>query len=485
MAMRRVGALAVAVACSAAVWMFPVGAGASTGSAMPRLLNWDPKLAPIAGEVEAIRGLKFEHAVPVHYLGDQAFEKRLLRKDDPTPSKTQTAAFQRSENMLRALGLLDHDVDLHALDRKAVGSDTLAFYDPFVRQIFVRGTDTTSPATRVTLAHELTHALQDQHFNLLKLQLRAFERGNSTVVKAVIEGDATYVQNQFANKLSDAGQKAYQESQLADTAQARALDVPEIIKVELSAPYALGEGLVATVREAKGRRGEDALFTNPPTSELALVDPSSVVAKVNPVTVATPKLAAGEQPDGKATDLGAFGLFAVLSSRQPASDAIAAADLWRGDRLVQFRRDGRSCVRADVVGQDPTATDQIRAALAQWSGASGVPGATATAVSLRGNRKAAELTSCAPTGASKPIAPGALLAATELLAGRNTLATQLSGVLGSSSRARCVASKLVAIPEFQDAVAQTEAGTLSLDDGKTRIQQIVVDHRAAILASCA
>jgi hypothetical protein len=482
--MRRVGVLAVVFACSAALWVLPVGAGASTGSGMPRLLNWDPKLAPIAAEVEAIRGLKFEHAVPVHYLDDQKFEKELLRKDDPTPSKTETTAFRRSENMLRALGLLDHDVDLHALDRKAVGADTLAFYDPLVRQIFVRGTGTIAPATRVTLAHELTHALQDQHFNLLKLQVQAFERGNSTVMKAIIEGDATYVQNQFADKLSAESQKSYLDSQTAGVAQARALDVPEVIKVELSAPYALGEGLVATVREASGRRGDDALFTNPPTSELALVDPSSVVAKVKPVTVATPKLASGEKQDGKATDLGAFGLFTVLSSRLPAGDAVTTADLWRGDRLVQFQRGGRSCVRADVVGQDPAATDQIRRALGQWSAASGVPGATATAVALHGSSGAAELTSCAPSGATTPIPPNTLLDATELLSGRNSLATELSGTLGSTARARCVATKLVSIPEFQEAVAQLEAGTVTVDAGKARIQQIIVDRREEILTAC-
>jgi hypothetical protein len=483
--MRRVGALAVALVCTAALWgLSPVGAGASTGSGMPRLLNWDPKLAPIAAEVEAIRGLKFEHAVPVHYRDAPAFEKRLLRKDDPTPSRTQTSAFRRSESMLRALGLLDQDIDLHALERKAVGSGSLAFYDPSVRQIFVRGTDTVAPATRVTLAHELTHALQDQHFNLLKLQVQAFEHDNSTVMKAIIEGDATYVQNQFAHKLSAASQKAYEDAQVAGTTQARALDVPEVIKVELAAPYVLGEGLVTTVRSATGRRGEDALFTNPPRSELALVDPASVVAKVKPETVATPKLAAGERQDGKATDLGAFGLFAVLSSRLPAAEAINTADVWRGDRLVQFKRDGRSCVRADVVGRDAAATDQIRAALARWSAASGVPGASATAVARRGTSRAAELTSCAPTGATTPIPPNTLLDATEVLTVRNMFAPQLSSVLGSAARGRCVATKVVTLPEFRQIMSGADQGTIPVADVETRLEQVVLAHRDDILSSC-
>ena len=45
---------------------------------------------------------------------------------------------------------------------------TLAYYDPSGEQVFVRGTELT-PAVRVTLAHELAHVLQDQHFDLERL----------------------------------------------------------------------------------------------------------------------------------------------------------------------------------------------------------------------------------------------------------------------------------------------------------------------------
>jgi hypothetical protein len=480
--------VAVVVACTfavSAIAPFAARAGASTDRGAPRLLNWDPKLASIAAEVEAIRGLKFDHAVPVHYLAEAAFQKRLLGDDDPTPNKTRTAAFQRTENLLRALGLLDQPIDLHAATRKAVGADTLAFYDPSVRAVYVRGTDTTAPATRVTLAHELTHALQDQHFNLIKMQVNAAEHDNSTVVKAVIEGDATYVQNQFAKKLGAAAQQSYQQTVSAGVAAARAVDVPQIISVEMGAPYALGEGLVTAVRGAKGVSGENALFAKPPTSELALVDPSTVIAGVGPVSVATPKLASGEKREGRPTDLGAFGLFTVVASRLPASNAITTADLWRGDRLVQFQRDGRSCVRVDIVGKDAAASQQIRQSLAAWTAASGTAGATATDVALHGSRGAAELTSCAPAGPAAPIAANVLLDATELLSGRNEFASELTSVLGSTGRAQCVATRLVSVPEFQQAMSDADRGTISVADAQSRVEQIVIAHRDAVLSACA
>jgi hypothetical protein len=489
--MRRAWAGALAVACTLAIAAGSATAGAAvTERAGTQITGpkWDPKLAPIAAEVEAIRGLKFEHAVPVHYLSDAAFEKRLLRDDDPTPTASRSAAFRRSEDELRALGLLDHGIDLHASSRAALGSDTLAFYDPRTQDVYVRGTDTTAPATRVTLAHELTHALQDQHFNLRALQRSAAKHDNSSVVKGIIEGDASYVQHQFADELSDAQKQAYQQTESSQIAEARSLDVPEIIKVNLSAPYALGEALVLAVHAAKGSRGVDALFQDPPASELALVDPSSTLRKTSTADVGTPKLGPGETPVGKPTDLGAFGLFVVLASRLPAADAVAAADLWRGDRLVQFERDGRPCVRVGIAGADAASTAKIGHALDEWAAASGGTGAQATPVAARGSSGGsdgvAELTSCAPDGATTPIPANTLLDATRLLSERNALTSELAKVFGTGARAQCVATKLVADAGFQQVVERIDGGAVTADAGHAELARVVAGIRDQVLAAC-
>jgi hypothetical protein len=485
--MRRVGAGAVALACALAVAAGSATAGATVATRSRTQIagpKWDPKLAPIAAEVEAIRGLKFEHAVPVHYLSDAAFKKRLLRDDDPTPGGAQSKGFKRSEARLRALGLLDHDIDLHATARQAVGSGTLAFYDPRDKQVFVKGTDVTAPATRVTLAHELTHALQDQHFNLLKMEVTAAEHDNISVVKGIVEGDATYVQHKFASEMSDAQQQANQTAETSQIAEARALPVPEIIKVDLAAPYALGESLVMTVRTAKGRSGVDALFRTPPESELALVDPSAALERVTPVTVDAPKLRSGETADGHATDLGAFGLFVVLAARLPAADAISVADLWRGDRLVQFARDGRPCVRVDVTGDSMASSTKIRDALGTWSAASGGTGARAAIVATHRAGDIAELTSCAPAGASTPIPENTLIDATRLLSERNALASELASTFGSSARGRCVATKLIGNAAFRNVLEEADGGTITADQARADLGQIIASVRDQILAAC-
>ena len=303
-------------------------------------------------------------------------------------------------------------------------------------------------------------------------------------MKGIIEGDASYVQHKFADELSDAQKQAYQQTESSQVAEARSLDVPEIIKVNLAAPYALGEALVLAVHAAKGSRGVDALFQDPPASELALVDPSSALRHPSTVDVGTPKLGPGKTPVGKPDDLGAFGLFLVLASRLPAADAVAAADLWRGDRLVQFERDGRPCVRVDVAGADAASTAKIGRALDQWATASGGTGARATSVADRGSDGVAELTSCAPDGPTTPIPANTLLDATRLLSERNALTTELAKVFGAGGRAQCVATKLVANAAFQQVVEKIDGGAITADEGQAELAKVVAGIRNDVLAAC-
>ena len=70
------------------------------------------------------------------------------------------------------------------------GIDNELLYDPKTQLVTVRGKGEIDVATRVTLAHELTHALQDQHFDLANMHKVADEHHAETTARAVIEGDA-------------------------------------------------------------------------------------------------------------------------------------------------------------------------------------------------------------------------------------------------------------------------------------------------------
>ncbi len=159
--------------------------------------HWDPRVAPIAAEVEKLRGLRFTHPVPVTFLEPAAFEK--LASGDPTQlSADDRATVERSAAILRALGLMGGDVDLAKATSTAAQSSVLAFYSFDRKAVFVRGA-TVDAAHRVTIAHELTHVLQDEHFDATKLLKRATDSqtGDESAFRALMEGDAVNVENKY------------------------------------------------------------------------------------------------------------------------------------------------------------------------------------------------------------------------------------------------------------------------------------------------
>jgi hypothetical protein len=168
--------------------------------------EWNPKLAPIAKQVEKLRGLTFDHPVPVSFLSEEAFNKKVSVQDKLTAKDRKELDESASE--FRAIGLISGDLDLGSAFDSLQTSGVLAFYDPETKRVTVRGTDL-DVDTKVTLAHELTHALQDQHFDLLKLQRDAAKHDASEALKAVVEGDAVRIQRRYVDQLSAADKAAY------------------------------------------------------------------------------------------------------------------------------------------------------------------------------------------------------------------------------------------------------------------------------------
>src|SRR5262249_7566328 len=183
---------------------------------------WDPRVAPIATKVAALRHLSFEHPVKVNYLTDTAFEKK-VGVDAKEVAKHRTE-LDSAAALLRAAGVIGGKGDAAASVDTAQTSDVVAFYDPETKQIYVRS-NSFDIYTRVTLAHELTHVLQDQHFDLVKLQQQADDSkaGSSDAFTALIEGDAMRIQNAYLAAQAAAERAQYEilASKFSDTAGQR------------------------------------------------------------------------------------------------------------------------------------------------------------------------------------------------------------------------------------------------------------------------
>src|SRR5262249_18406773 len=159
------------------------------------------------------------------------------------------------------------------------------------KRVTVRGNDASGVATRVTLAHELTHVLQDQHFGLERITRAAEQHHGETVASAVLEGDAIRVQNLYEQQQSAADQAPYAAASMQQTADAQAAvagaQIPDVLVAIFQAPYDFGPSLVTAV-EAAVRGGVDSLFRRPPTTDSAFLTPANVVKGASFVTVAAP-----------------------------------------------------------------------------------------------------------------------------------------------------------------------------------------------------
>ena len=112
----------------------------------------------------------------------------------------------------------------------------------------IRGTDIDDVVTRVTVVHELTHALQDQRFDLHQLNGLVRDSGEDFALTASIEGDARFVEEAYYFSLTPEEQDEYDNWDPGDgdggapTApdEATSDDIPPVLDVIQSAPYAFG-----------------------------------------------------------------------------------------------------------------------------------------------------------------------------------------------------------------------------------------------------
>ena len=148
--------------------------------------------ATIEEQVRAIRGLPAKTAVDPKILDEAALKKLTedsFRKDNPE------SLIAANERLLKMLRLLAADASLEDLYLELLRSQVAGLYSPDDKQLYVVSrTGGLGPAEKTTFAHEYTHALQDQTFDLSRMDLDQIGEGDRALGRlALIEGDATLV----------------------------------------------------------------------------------------------------------------------------------------------------------------------------------------------------------------------------------------------------------------------------------------------------
>ena len=412
--------------------------------------QWDPRVAPIAASVAKLRGLRFEHPVAVHFLGAKAFKKE-LGYDQRDTSESDKEELAREAGVLRAVGLLAGNVDLAKAVGTAGRSGTLAFYSFKTKEIVVRGS-TLDAAHRVTLAHELTHVLQDQHFDLAKLHKRAADSdtGDESAFLALVEGDAVRIEDKYKARLSKADRHAYDQQQRAEdkrvTSETKA--VPDIVTLLFSAPYELGPPTLSILEHTGGNRAIDEALQGPVPSSRVYILPAALD---DPIRVAAPSVPAGSNSVGDPETFGAFEAYLMLATRIDPQRALGAADVVEGGRAEAFRTKGKLCYGIAFATTGTPSRAFLAAALKAWAGR--MPSAQ-----VQGSGSLLSLTTCDPgAGATSP-SKDAVNRAAELLAFRSGLTESAVRDGADLSQARCFARLFVRAPGMLDLVKAIGSG---------------------------
>jgi hypothetical protein len=267
-------------------------------------------------------------------------------KDDKDDAKEH--ADQRA---LEALGLIPKG---YPLDQKLLAlltEQVAGMYDPKGREFFIA--DWTSPADqRMIMAHELTHALQDQHFHIQKWEDVAKSNDDDELARdAVLEGSATLAM--FDYQLQQIGRKAGDIFDLdpslllslmfgdADNSPELA-DAPQVLRDEMLFPYGAGAKFnVEVLRSFGGWTGIHKIFENPPASTQQIIHPELYLKGVMPIPVTLPAFDKIVPRGYKKLDenlLGEFGLDEVLKQFLGQERADDLSRSWAGDKYAIFEK---------------------------------------------------------------------------------------------------------------------------------------------------
>lgn len=327
--------------------------------------EWDSRVSELVTFVERERGLAFSHPVHVDFLAEEAFRTAAT---DPGDQPQDPDALVRQTGALRALGLASGDVDLAAATETLLGEGVLGYYDHVADRLVVRGTELT-PAVRVTLAHELTHVLQDQHHDLSRLGQPG---GAGMAYRALVEADAERIEAAYVDQLIDADRLLLDASQRQEAVEVDLGGVPPVLTQMFSFPYVFGPAWLTTVLVDAGDDGAGlvAAFGRPPVSseQVVLADRWAAGDVVTPVEL--PALDEGEVALEDAADFGMLELLLVLSGTLGYDAARTAATGWAGDVTVTYRdAGGTTCVRVATAVDTPVDRDELLFAATAWADA--------------------------------------------------------------------------------------------------------------------
>lgn len=322
----------------------------ATGTALTSLVvPPNPTLNKIVLNVEQIRKLRLDKPIPDSFLSRDQLRERLAKQFKGDYPKKQAQADSR---LFAAFGLVPPGTNLQKLQLDLYSEQVAGFYDPKTNKMYVISSQKKLNAlAKVTYAHETNHALQDQNFDLTKLQKQADKKDDdaSLATTALIEGDASEVERVYLYTHPDLISDVQKETQAEVGSQQQLNSAPPIIRETLLFPYIQGQQFVDYLVRADNDRWTlvNEAFRNPPTSTEQIMHPQKFLSREKPVAISLPNLSPVLGSAWTKAETNLFGEFqtkVLLHGKLPEEQASQAAAGWGGDEFALWEKGNSNVV---------------------------------------------------------------------------------------------------------------------------------------------
>jgi hypothetical protein len=302
------------------------------------------RVEEIARDVERVRELDFDRLPRVRLVStEEATQDTLRELDHHVPRRRQ----QIDERLMVMLGLLPPDVRLRELLGEVLTQEVAGYYVPRTGTLaLVRGVGLDGLLGEVALAHELTHALEDQRFGL-EQQENVFVLDREVARAALHEGTATVAMVDYVAVSRGLGEELAAEARSASLEQIGSVALPEssslprYVRESLLFPYVAGARFVDRVQREGGWAAVDRAFgEGAPASSEQIMHPEKYEAGEPPVRVRLPGVRK-ELPEGAERlargDIGEFDTEQFLREANGSERSEEAAAGWGGSAFELWR----------------------------------------------------------------------------------------------------------------------------------------------------
>lgn len=328
----------------------------------------------ILARVVALRELE-----PTGPIAPTLISREQLREDLialQSEEYTEDEARQDTEALWLLRLIDDRNLDIFDIFLDLLGERVLGYYNPDTRELYVVNDEAELSALgEMTVAHEMVHALQHQHFELIEMDEDEIDGDRALAHSAIIEGDAEVTATRYVLDHFDRGQLMDLAAESA-AGQTDALNrAPAYIREALYFPYVEGVEFATQVYQLRGSEGLSEALANPPVSSEQILHPEKYLdegERDEPLTVTMldlePVLGEGWVAE-RSDSLGEFDL-RLLLRENGATDADGAAAGWGGAQYTLYRGpdDGQALIGVTAVWDSEADAGEFVAGLGQTFG---------------------------------------------------------------------------------------------------------------------